>query len=121
MTVELACLITFLTGLIVGGSVAWLARGDTIKALREHVKEARTAEALATDRLVHAWREGAQIPPRPTEPGPPPQPLPRDLADHIAQWDDPEHRAEQEAQIRALLATGRTPAAVLMHLENQHP
>lgn len=118
---DLAGLAAFVTGLIVGGSIAWLARGDTVRTLREHIRESRIAEALATDRLVHAWKEGAQIAPRPTPAAPPLQPLPKDLADHVNQWDDPEHKAMLEADIRARQARGLSSTAILMALDNEHP
>jgi hypothetical protein len=114
-------LLAFGLGLLLGSVVAGLARGETVKFLREQLAQARKAEELATDRLVHAWKDGAQIPPRPSEPAPPPVVLPKDLQDYVAQWEDPEHRAEQEAQVRELLGTGRSPMAVLQYLEDQHP
>ena len=121
MSADLAALVAFLTGLIAGGSVAWLARGDTVRVLTAQLRESRLAEALATDRLVHAWKDGAHVPPRPVEPGPPPQPLPKDLQDYVNQWEDPEHRAEEEAKIRAMQARGLSSVAILMQLDNQHP
>ena len=120
MTWEL--LIAYGVGGVLGSALAWFSRGETIRFLREQLEGARAAEALATDRLVHAWKDGAQIPPRPGEkPAVPLQPLPADLKAHVEQWDDAEHRAMLESDIRAMLGRGLSPVAVLMALDNQHP
>lgn len=108
-------------GLVLGGTLAWLARRDTIRALEEQVTWLRTQEALATDRLVHAWKEGATIPPRPPEPVPPPEPLPAVLQDELDQWEDSEHRVMLEAQMRAGLHAGKDTTRILLELDNSHP
>ena len=119
MTWELP--VAVVVGIVVGLVGGWYLTWPVTRVLRTELDRARKAEELATDRLVHAWKEGAQIPPRPTEPGPPLQPLPQDLADHVDQWDDPEHKAELEGHIRALQARGLSSTAILMHLDNEHP
>ena len=114
-------LIAGLVGLALGALAAWLARADTIGVLKGQLEQARKAEEVATDRLVHAAREGAVVPPRPTPPTPPVQPLPKILLDELRQWEDPEHRIELEGQMRNLMARGMDATAVLLTLDNQHP
>lgn len=108
-------------GLVLGATAAWLARRDTIRALEEQVTWLRTQEAIATDRLVHAWKEGATVPPRPAEEIPPPDPLPSVLQEELDQWEDQQHRVELELQMRAGLHAGKDPVRILMELDNSHP
>jgi len=113
-------IVSFLIGLTTGGLVLWLAHRETATVLIEQLHRAQVAEAEATDRLVHAWREGATIPPRP-QPIPPVQPLPPDLQVELDQWEDQEHKVMLEAQMRAGMARGLSSTAVLLELDNLHP
>ena len=110
-----------LIGAALGALAAWLARADTIGVLRAELERARKAEEVATDRLVHAWKEGAVVPPRPSEPAPPPDPLPGPLLEEINQWEDGEHRAMLEAHFRQEMARGKSVPAILLELDNVHP
>lgn len=110
-----------LAAYLVGVMFGWLMQRGSISVLREQLHDARQAEALATDRLLHAWKDGATIPPRPVELPPPPGPLPAELLEEINQWEDPEHRAMLEARFRAELATGKGVPAILLALDNEHP
>ena len=114
-------LIAGLVGAALGALAAWLARADTITVLKEQLEQARRAEEIATDRLVHAARDGAVVAPRPTPPIPPLQPLPKVLLDELRQWEDVEHRVELEGQMRNLMARGMNATAVLLALDDQHP
>lgn len=121
MSPALAGAIGLVAGLLIGGALLWLSRSETVRVLTTQLEQARDAERVATDRLVHAWREGATIPPRPAEEAPPPDPLPETLQAELDQWEDPEHRAMLERKMRTLLQAGRDPVAVLMELDNLHP
>lgn len=113
--------VSFLVGLVAGFAIAYLARRETIDVLLAQLGQARGAEALATDRLVHAWQEGARIPPRPAPEPEPVQPLPEILQKELDDWEDPEHRAMLEATMRAGLQKGQDPVRILMELDNLHP
>lgn len=122
MTPDVALLLgAFLAGFGAGALVFWLARTELVRVLRAELVTARKAEALATDRLVHAWQEGATIPPRPPDEIPPPDPLPGALQDELNQWEDPEHRVMLEAQMREGLRRGKDPVRILLELDNTHP
>lgn len=121
MSAELAAVAGFCAGLLVGGALLWLARSETVRVLDAQLEQARTAERVATDRLVHAWREGATVPPRPVEAAPPPEPLPSELQAELDQWEEPEHKAMLERKMRELIQAGRSTVAVLMELDNLHP
>lgn len=108
-------------GFAFGALAAWLARADTIHVLTVQLDNARAAEAIATDRMVHAAQAGAIVPPRPLPTPPPLQPLPSILRDELQQWEDPEHRIVLEGQMRNLMARGMDATAVLLTLDNQHP
>lgn len=108
-------------GILAGVALGILVGRDTIRVLEEQIKHLRTEVAVATDRLVHAWKEGATIPPRPLEA---PLPLPvlaSELQAEIDQWEDPTHRAEIEAEIRARMGRGEAAPAILLALDNHHP
>lgn len=115
------CLIAAGVALALGAAAGWLARGDTVAVLRQQLHQAREAEAIATDRLVHAWKEGATIAPRPLEEIPPPQPLPAELQAELAQWEDSEHRIALEQRMRAGMQKGLSTTAILLDLDNLHP
>lgn len=123
MTTVVALVLYGLGMALLGGAIAAAFRGETIAVLREQLKIAREAEAVATDRLVHAWREDKSItiPPRPAEPVPPPDPLPSDLQAEVDQWESPESRLIVEQKIRVMLARGLAPPAILLALDNEHP
>lgn len=107
----------YLLGVVTG----WLIYHREVVTLRQELRRAHAAETVATDRLVHAWKDGATIPPRPAEPVPPPLPLPKELLEYVAQWEDPEHRAMLEARFRAEMGAGKGATAILMALDNEHP
>lgn len=111
----------FVIGLVVGGVLAWLAREETLRLVKSELKEARKQEAIATDRLVHAWHAEAKIPPRPQEALLPPEPLPATLQAELDVWEDQEHRAMLEAQMRSMLRAGKDPVRILLELDNVHP
>jgi hypothetical protein len=70
----------------------------------------------ATNRLLAAWREGYSIP----EPEADPieeDPLPRELAEWLTQWEGADAQAKWEAELRRQLAKGRTVDQILMDLE----
>jgi hypothetical protein len=112
---------SFLVGLFLGAALLWWARGETIRVLREQLKQAREAEVVATDRLVNAWKEGEKVLPRPEEAPPPPEPLPADLQAELDQWEDVEHRVMLEAAMRDGMRRGLSTVAILLELDNMHP
>ncbi len=118
MTPDIA---SFIAGLAAGAIILWLARAETIRFLRAELQDARKAEQVATDRLLHAWKEGATIAPRPTETPPPPDPLPAVLQEEIDHWEDPEHRIMLEAQMREGIRRGKDTTRILLELDNLHP
>ncbi len=118
---NLEFLIAYGLGLVLGAAVAWLARRDTIDTLKEQVHWLREQEAIATDRLVHGWKEGATVAPRPLPELPKQEPLPSLLKDELQQWEDPEHRVTLEAEFRAMLGRGMTATAILKEMDNRHP
>lgn len=69
---------------------------------RENVGWLRRELAVANDRLHAAWKDGAVIPPRPSEPLPPPPALPPALQEVVDEWEDPSVRADVEARLRHL-------------------
>lgn len=114
-------LVAVVAGLAAGAVLAWLAARAVIAQLEGAVDWHRKQEQVATDRLVHAWKDGAVVPPRPADPTPAPDPLPEELQTELDQWDDPEHRAMLEARMRDGLQRGRGVTAILMELDNLHP
>ena len=96
-------------GLLLGGTAIWFVQRPRILYLE---RELRTA----TDRLVHAWKEGAVIPAREVE-EPEPVAIPKDLQEEIDQWDDPESKAVARAQIEQMLREGKSQALILRALE----
>lgn len=108
-------------GLLLGAGLAGLAAWFVVRQLRSAVEWHRKQEQVATDRLVHAWKDGATIPPRPSEPIPPPEPLPSVLQEEIDQWEDGENRSMLEARMRAGLHAGLSPTAILLQLDDLHP
>jgi hypothetical protein len=115
-------LVALVIGLVVGGALAWLARGDTIARLERQVEWHREQEIVATDRLLHAWREDKiVVPARPVEATPPPQPLPAALQEEVDQWENPETRAAIDEKIRGMLRRGWAPTRILLELDNHHP
>lgn len=118
MTPDLA---SFGIGFGAGALVFWLARAELVRVLRGELAEARKAEAVATDRLVHAWKEGATIAPRPPDAVPPLEPLPAALQEELDQWEDAEHRVMLEAQMREGLRRGKDAVRILLELDNTHP
>jgi hypothetical protein len=114
--------VIFALGAAFGAAAAWLARADTIAILREQLQQARHAEEVATDRLVHAWKAGATVAPRPLERAiPKPEPLPEPLQSEIDQWEDPETRVMLEARFREGLMIGKSVPSLLLELDNHHP
>lgn len=113
--------IAWLLGIGIGALLAWWAQRPVIVLLEQQLAQSKKAEETATDRLVHAWREGATIPPRPSPPPPPLEPLPPELQQELNDWEDGEHRAILEAQMRAGLAQGKSSVAILLELDNRHP
>lgn len=95
--------VSLLVGVLAGGGfVYWLTRGVEARAL------------LAEDRLYAAWKEGADIPPRPVESEEvDTSPLPGQLQVIVDDWDAPETRAVLEHAIRRQLADGFKPPAVM--------
>lgn len=108
-------------GLLVGVGLAGLAAWLVIRQLNAAVEWHRKQEQVATDRLVHAWKDGATIPPRPSEPVPSPEPLPSVLQEELDQWEDGEHRTALEAHMRRGLHEGLGTTAILLGLDNLHP
>lgn len=85
---------------------AWgLDRRDLLRELR-----------LTQDRLYGAWKDGAVIPPRPTE-APEMQlpPLPDGLQALVTEWESPDSQLAVEATIRRMLAQGQTAAQIFNH------
>lgn len=118
----LAGLIGFVVGVAAGFVVCRQGFGQTVRVLSDHLKWAREQEAIATDRLVHAWREdNATIAPRPPEPVPPPEPLPRVLQEEVDGWETPETRAVVEEKIRGMMRRGFNSTRILLELDNHHP
>lgn len=106
---------------IIGYLLGSLQHRGTLKVLREQVQYFRHESTEATERLIHAWKDDAKIPPRPIAPPPPLDPLPQPLLDELAQWEDAEHRATIEAAMRLGLARGKGIPAILLELDNHHP
>lgn len=109
------------TGLSLAGNVGlgWLLvhfdrrRSEAFGALYADYRQLQ-------DRLYTAWKEGAVIPPAPEPPEPPLEPLAtisRELAAWVQQWEGEEAQAAWEKRIRRLLRSGRTPASILLELE----
>jgi flagellar biosynthesis/type III secretory pathway M-ring protein FliF/YscJ len=113
----LRLVISLTVGLVLG----WLMIFPLVRLLRHEREEARKAEQVATDRLLAAWRDGAVVPPRPSESVPPPDPLPVELQEEINQWEDPEHRQALEMEFRTRLGQGLGVAAILREQEDRHP
>lgn len=107
---------SFLIGLAAGLLIAWLARRDTVLILRGELDRSRTAEQVAADRLLAAWKEGAVVPPRPPAEPIKLLPLPEALQEEVNQWSDPEVRSEVEAKIRKLQDQGLDQASILLKL-----
>lgn len=114
-------LVVYLVVAALSALASWLAREETVRLLKREVERAQKAEAVATDRLVHAWREGAVVPARPSPPLPPQDPLPGPLAEEVAAWEDPEHRHVLAERMRFELAKGKSIPTILLELDNEHP
>lgn len=102
-------------GLAAGALGVWLLQREELTYLRKEL-------AIAQDRLVHAWKEGAVIAPRPAEPIKAPDPLPQELRDCVNEWESPEARAAEEAKLRDLYFTkGLNVLSILRLREENHP
>lgn len=109
----LGSVILFATGAMLGAVSVWLLREREMHFLR-------TELTMASDRLLHAWKDGATIPPRPVEVAPPP-PLPPQLMELVTEWESPEARATMEAKLRGLyFDRGWGVTAILKQQENEH-
>jgi hypothetical protein len=104
---------SLLVGLCLGALGVWWLQRQELVYLRAELK-------VATDRLVHAWKEGAVISPRPVETVPV-APLPPELLDAVNEWESPESRLAEEAAFREKLAHGWGVKAILKERENNHP
>lgn len=104
-----------LVGLLLGASGCWWLQRAEIRYLRDELR-------IASDRLLHAWRDDkAVIPPRPV-PVEPPKPLPPELADMVAEWESPEAQAAMETKLRGLyFDRGWGVQAILRQAEDEHP
>lgn len=107
-------ILAFALGLLLGAGLVWLSRDREMAYLR-------TELATAHDRLLHAWKEGAVIPPRPTEIEPPPK-LPGELQAVVDEWESAEARQAMELKLRRMhFEQGQGVQAILRTLENEHP
>lgn len=107
--------IVFTAGLLLGGAAVWWLQRQELTYLRKE-------NQVATDRLLHAWREEkAVIPPRPQEVRAVPK-LPSELQATVDEWETEESRAVMEQRIRHLhFDRGMGVMAVLKQLEDEHP
>jgi hypothetical protein len=81
------------------------------------LEQAHKAEATATDRLVAAWHDGAQIPPREEDlVDHAPEPLHPVVQDYVDQFD-PAGRAVYEAKARSLMAQNVEPHEIEARLD----
>lgn len=110
---SLAIVAVFCVG--IGAAGVWLLQRNELAYLRKEL-------AIAQDRLLHAWRDDrATIPPRPVDLVPP-EKLPPQLQECVAEWESPEARATEEAKLRSLyFEKGWKVDAILRWREDQHP
>lgn len=109
-----------LAGAVAGGVAVYRVMDPLLDAARAQLADALVHERRAADRLVAAWKDGYRVPePEPEAPRTPfvEDPLPPQLAEWLAQWEDPSAREKWEAELRRRLAAGRSVDAILMDLE----